>query len=87
MAVTGWDAGHAHDGGDPAERALAEITQRLGVDYPGAPPETISEVLLAQYLRTASAPVQQYRLVLAERDTRVQLRMAQRDAMSRIPFG
>jgi hypothetical protein len=69
------------------ERALGEIVGRLGIDYPMASPDEIARLLRSTYERTIDAPVQQYRFVLAERDARVSLRIAQREAMARLPFG
>jgi hypothetical protein len=69
---------------DPAAltRALDDIARRVAATYPAAAPERIASLLRACYERTRDAKVQQYRLVLAERDTRLQMRLDQRAAAS-----
>lgn len=55
-------------------KALAGIQDAIARDYPEASPDRIAEVLRSRYERTRDAKVQNYRLLLAERETRVQLR-------------
>lgn len=69
-----------HDG--ERERGLREVTQQILLTYPWASPEHVEAILRSNYDATNGAKVQNYRLLLAERDTRVQLR---REASSRTP--
>ncbi|MGZ4681364.1 MAG: three-helix bundle dimerization domain-containing protein [Acidimicrobiales bacterium] len=55
-------------------KALEGVQDAIARDYPWAAPERIAEVLRSRYERTRDAKVQNYRLLLAERETRVQLR-------------
>jgi len=66
------------NGADTAETALEQIQRSISDDYPWASTDHIGELLRSRYERTRDAKVQNYRLVLAERDTRNQLRHEQR---------
>jgi hypothetical protein len=57
-----------------AEAALGHIQRAISGDHPWASPEHVSQVLRARYEQTHDAKVQNFRLVLAERATRAQLR-------------
>lgn len=59
---------------DAEERALRDIAHQLSLAYPGASYEHIEAILRANYAASRDAKVQTYRLLLAERDTRVRLR-------------
>jgi hypothetical protein len=61
------EAGAAH------ERALAVVTQRLAVDFP-ARAEQVGDLVAQAYARTRGARVQAFRVLLAERDARAELR-------------
>ncbi len=63
--------------GDATESALRQIQRAVAGDYPWASADHIDRVLRAHYARTRDAKVQNYRLLLAERETRVQLRHEQ----------
>jgi len=65
-------------GADPALRSLAD---RILRDHPEVDPLRVLILVLEAHATTADAPVQNYRLVLAERCTRRLLR-AERDAAS-----
>ena len=68
--------------------SLQEVQCRLASDYPGVERERIAELLLACYRRTSAAKRPQYRLILAERDSRVRLRREPRSAgVPRSPTG
>ena len=56
------------------ERGLREVARQILLAYPWAAPDHVDAMLRANYDTTDGAKVQNYRLVLAERDTRVQLR-------------
>jgi hypothetical protein len=77
---------HGQDGwdrkADVEQRALCEIAGRLALDYPAATSEQVDAVLRSTFERASDARVEQYRLVLAERDARVRLRTATRVAPS-----
>jgi hypothetical protein len=60
------------------QRALIAIVAAIRHDYPNAAPGRVEDLLQTCYQRTSGARVQQYRLVLAERDVRVQLRLDER---------
>ncbi len=50
--------------------------------YPGATRARVEQLLWAFYERTSDAKVQQYRVLLAERDTRARLRLDERAHMA-----
>lgn len=54
--------------------ALARIHVTLTRRYPSAPSEYVAELLRSSYDRTRDASVQDFRLVLAERETLERLR-------------
>lgn len=54
--------------------SLSEIATRLGTEFPTAAPDQIGRLLEASLGRTHDARVQNYRLVLAEREVRERLR-------------
>lgn len=60
------------------ERALRASIDALLRDYPWATRERVEQLLSLFYERTSEAKVTQYRVLLAERDTRVQLRREER---------
>jgi hypothetical protein len=62
------------------DTALGQLQGAISSDYPWASPDHIEAVLRAGYERTRDAKVQNYRLVLAERETRTQLRHEQRSS-------
>lgn len=64
--------------GAVTEVALEQVLRAISTDYLWASTDHIGEVLRARYERTRDAKVQNYRLVLAERQTRTQLRHEQR---------
>jgi len=66
------------DGGRATEVVLGQIERSISNDYPWASTDHIGEVLRSRYERTRDARVQNYRLVLAEREARSQLRHEQR---------
>lgn len=62
------------DGALTQERALHEITQRLASAHPWASEAHIEAILRANLDETRDAKVQNFRLLLAERNARVRLR-------------
>ncbi len=78
QAPTSASSNPTHDVGDATEAALGQIQRALSSDYPWASTDHIGDVLRSRYERTRDAKVQNYRLVLAERETRIQLRHEQR---------
>jgi hypothetical protein len=75
--TTSTPSGQTHDGANATEAALRQIQRAISGDFPWASTDHIGEVLRSRYERTRDAKVQNYRLVLAERDTRLQLRYEQ----------
>jgi hypothetical protein len=67
---------------DELDPALASLAARIGGDHPEVEPGRILVLLLAAHDRTADAPVQMYRLLLAERAVREHLRWERRAARS-----
>jgi len=65
------------DRDDAADMALGHIRRAISSDYPWATLDHIGEVLRSGYDRTRDAKVQNYRLLLAEREARAQLRHEQ----------
>jgi len=59
---------------ETTEKALGQILQAIANDCPWAATDHIAAVLHDRYEATRDAKVQNFRLVLAERETRVQLR-------------
>lgn len=55
-------------------KALRAIAAQISAAYPWASHDHLTALLRANYAATANARVQNYRLVLAERDTRALLR-------------
>ncbi len=55
-------------------RALEQALAAIAADHSEVPVEELRALLLARYGRTADASVQRYRVVLAERDVRLELR-------------
>ncbi len=73
------DEAHSANEHDPLghqaeDKALRAIAAQIGEAYPWASHEHVAAILRANYATTANARVQNYRLVLAERDTRARLR-------------
>ena len=62
------------DDPDATERALVGSVKQLLADYPWADPAHVEAVLRSNFATTRDAKVPNYRLLLAERDTRVRLR-------------
>ena len=58
--------------------ALRQIQRSISDDHPWVSTDHIGDVLRSRYERTHDAKVQNFRLVLAERETRTQLRHEQR---------
>jgi hypothetical protein len=56
------------------ERLAAELASRLAVEFPTVDPGLIFALIAGSLDRTRLARVQNYRLVLAERETRAELR-------------
>ncbi len=76
-----------HNGGTATEPALVHIQRAISSDYPWASTDYIGEVLRSRHERTSDAKVQTYRLLLAERETRTQLRREQRIWYALAPEG
>ena len=70
-----------HDG-YTEEAALEQTAGVIAKDYPWASSEHVGEVLRSRFARTRDAKVQNYRLLLAERDTRTQLRREQHESLA-----
>jgi hypothetical protein len=70
--------GSSTDHGPSEERALLAATQQIALAYPWASLSHIATILRANFEATREAKVQDYRLVLAERNTRVRLRQEAR---------
>lgn len=68
-----WERSSTADEG--ALRAAIDACVR---DYPGATRDQVEQLVRTLYERTAGAKVHQYRVLLAERDARVQLRADER---------
>lgn len=66
------------NGADATTTALGHIARAISSDFPWASADHVGEVLRSSYERTRDAKVQNYRLVLAERGARAQLRHEQR---------
>jgi hypothetical protein len=68
----------SHSGGGAGrqsdERLASELASRLAVEFPTVDPGLIFAVIVGSLDRTRLARVQNYRLVLAERETRAELR-------------
>lgn len=60
------------------EGALRAAIDACVRDYPGATRDQVEQLVRTLYERTAGAKVHQYRVLLAERDARVQLRADER---------
>ena len=56
------------------EVAIRATITLIAADYPDVPVDGIAQLFRQRHARTAAAPIQQFRLVLAERDTRAALR-------------
>jgi hypothetical protein len=56
------------------EPALQAVSRRLAVEFPETTPPEIGALLRRAYLRTAGARVQNFRVLLAEREVRRLLR-------------
>jgi hypothetical protein len=67
---------------DELDPALASLAARIGGDHPEVEAGRVLVLLLDAHGRTADAPVQNYRLVLAERAVRELLRRERRAARS-----
>ena len=59
---------------ETTEKALGQVLRAIANDCPWAATDHIAAVLRDHYEATRDAKVQNFRLVLAERETRVQLR-------------
>jgi hypothetical protein len=68
--------------GDAEEKALRTIIDQVAAAYPWATRDHVAALLRSNYAATANARVQNYRLVLAERDTRARLRREAQDLCS-----
>lgn len=62
------------DDGLAEERALSDIARVVALTYPWATEAHIASILRANFEATRDEKVQNYRFVLAERNTRVRLR-------------
>lgn len=60
--------------GEAEAEELARVTGYIGRDHPSVHPSEIFALLSVAYARTVDAPVQSFRMVLAEREVRRQLR-------------
>jgi len=60
---------------DGADAALRSLTDRIVRDHPEVDPLRVLALVLEAHATTADAPVQNYRLVLAERSVRRHLRV------------
>ena len=60
------------------ERALRAAVDACARDYPNAARGRIEHLMRSFYALTSDAKVKQYRVLLAERDTRVRLRLEER---------
>ncbi len=60
------------------EQALRASIEACARDHPGANPERVEQLVRTSYERTSGAKVHHYRVLLAERDARVQLRAEER---------
>ena len=65
---------------DTTKTGLEVTLRALCRDYPLVSADHIEEVLRSRYERTRDASVQDYRLLLAERETRVHLRREATDS-------
>lgn len=67
---------HSGDGGGQVsdERLASELASRLAVEFPTVDPGLIFALVAGSLDRTRLARVQNYRMVLAERESRAELR-------------
>jgi hypothetical protein len=59
-------------------RALTEAIDACARDYPSASRSQIEDLVLSAYERTSTAKVHQYRVLLAERSARLELKAQER---------